>query len=62
MDIAGTIDAVDRDTARKITERCSTSDFEGNGSELDRIIIETLRCFGMNETVAAIEAVHCWRA
>ena len=47
-----------------IKERCHTRDLEGNGAELDRIIIDEFlgKYMGCKELADAARNVECWRA
>jgi len=53
---------MDERYAKEIRERCSSSDPELNGCELDLIVVELLKELGMPQTIEAFNDVDCWRS
>lgn len=46
----------------EIAKRCRSTDFEGNGCELDHIICSFLLANGFTRLAEAFANVDCWRA
>lgn len=46
----------------RVMAECHSSDYEGNGCSLDRIISEFLRAHGFTRLAEAADNVECWRA
>lgn len=55
-------EALEAAAVQKISENCTSTDCEGNGCQLDKIICDFLRQAGFEKLADAYDSVECWRA
>ena len=57
------VESLDNELSNAIKENCSSTDYEVNGCELDKLLISFLRHeMEMEQAADAAENVECWRA